>query len=601
MTFRVRIQEKKMGGFKKGASADNPDRLKNAGDSFRRDKSQIKILQMRKSGKPIRDRKGNITHQDFHDRGAAGGQKITKTTGRVQPDRRWFGNTRVVAQTELDRFRDAVAAQAADPYTVILNQKSVPMGLLADAKEHKRSNLLSSESFTDVFGGKGGRRRKRPRLPEGVADEGSLALAASLVTRNNERTPELAEVLEGEDGKPSTFASAGIFDPRGESRLPVFAKGTSRRIWGELYKVLDCSDVIVEVLDARNPIGTRCMNVERHLAENARHKHVVLVLNKCDLVPQWVTRRWVAHLSKEHPTLAFYAATIERPFGKSALIALLRQLANLHSEKKSISVGFVGYPNVGKSSVINALRAKKVCSVAPIPGQTKVWQYVSLMKRVSLIDCPGVVHDSNESETDKVLKGVVRAEKLQSPELFVQAILDRVEPQHISSQYNVKWTGKGTSDDFLGLLCSKSGRLLKGGEPDLAACAVNVINDFQRGRLPFFTPPPPGPAKEEIKVKVSEKVEMDMDPSASHTATIATNEESKIKSSKKLSTSRLSKFAPRMEKSSSNSMSATVEIDSKVTTTESNLGRGIKRKRSALDRADDILREASSMSEKRNL
>jgi nuclear GTP-binding protein len=320
------------------------------------------------------------------------------------------------------------------------------------------------------------------------------------------------------------------------------------------------------------------MNVERHLAENARHKHVVLVLNKCDLVPQWVTRRWVAHLSKEHPTLAFYAATIERPFGKSSLIALLRQLANLHSEKKSISVGFVGYPNVGKSSVINALRAKKVCSVAPIPGQTKVWQYVSLMKRVSLIDCPGVVHDSNESETDKVLKGVVRAEKLQSPELFIQAILDRVEPQHISSQYNIKWTGKGTSDDFLGLLCTKSGRLLKGGEPDLAACAVNVINDFQRGRLPFFTPPPPGQAKEElIEQKSIEKAAND--------------------SSKEVS-SRSNKFVSRKDASSSSlqTSSGATEMTTTSTTATTDAKRGIKRKRSATERADDFLKEAAKIS-----
>ena len=78
-------------------------------------------------------------------------------------------------------------------------------------------------------------------------------------------------------------------------------------------------------------------------------------------------------------------------FGKGNLINLLRQLAALHPEKKQISVGFVGYPNVGKSSVINALRSKKVCKTAPTPGETKVWQYVTLFKRVYLIDSPGTV------------------------------------------------------------------------------------------------------------------------------------------------------------------------------------------------------------------
>jgi nuclear GTP-binding protein len=92
---------------------------------------------------------------------------------------------------------------------------------------------------------------------------------------------------------------------------------------------------------------------------------------------------------------------------QGSLLSLLRQLARLKSDKQAISVGFVGYPNVGKSSVINTLRTKVVCKVAPIPGETKVWQYITLTKRIFLIDCPGVVYHSSDSETDIVLKGVV--------------------------------------------------------------------------------------------------------------------------------------------------------------------------------------------------
>jgi nuclear GTP-binding protein len=88
-----------------------------------------------------------------------------------------------------------------------------------------------------------------------------------------------------------------------------------------------------------------------------------------DLVPTWVTRRWVSVLSKEYPTLAFHAS-ITKPFGRSlfwlscvahslyftyagkgALITLLRQFAKLHSDKKNISVGFIGYPNTGMQGI----------------------------------------------------------------------------------------------------------------------------------------------------------------------------------------------------------------------------------------------------------
>lgn len=199
------------------------------------------------------------------------------------------------------------------------------------------------------------------------------------------------------------------------NRERMFDKGQSRRIWGELYKVLDSSDVVVQVipsadeacrsssslsltlslsspplfpsssllspaappsllpqvLDARDPMGTRSRFLESHLRRNARHKHLVLLLNKCDLVPAWVTKRWLHYLSREFPTLAMHAS-ITNPFGKAALLSVLRQFARLRQDKPAISVGFVGYPNVGKSSVINCLKAKAVCKSAPVPGETKV-------------------------------------------------------------------------------------------------------------------------------------------------------------------------------------------------------------------------------------
>lgn len=70
---------------------------------------------------------------------------------------------------------------------------------------------------------------------------------------------------------------------------PIYSKGTSRRIYGELYKVIDSSDVILHILDARDPIGTMCESVLEYIKKEKAHKQVVLVINKCDLVPNWVT------------------------------------------------------------------------------------------------------------------------------------------------------------------------------------------------------------------------------------------------------------------------------------------------------------------------
>ena len=108
------------------------------------------------------------------------------------------------------------------------------------------------------------------------------------------------------------------------------------------------------------------------------------------------------------------------------MINLFRQFDIFHRDKKNISIGFVGYPNVGKSSIINSLKEKKVCRAAPVPGETRVWQYVTLTKRIYLIDCPGTVHSTEgKDDVDSVLKGCVRAEKIDDPTYYIEHILEK--------------------------------------------------------------------------------------------------------------------------------------------------------------------------------
>lgn len=150
----------------------------------------------------------------------------------------------------------------------------------------------------------------------------------------------------------------------------------------------------------------------------------------------------------------------------------------------------VGYPNTGKSSIINTLRKKKVCVVAPIAGETKVWQYITLMKRIYMIDCPGIV-PPNQSDTDEdlLLRGSVRVENVEYPAQYIPTVLKRVQPKYLQRTYELK---EPVSDavTFLEILCRKSGRLLKGGEADIEGAAKMVLNDWIRGKLPWFTPPP---------------------------------------------------------------------------------------------------------------
>ena len=300
---------------KKSNNSDNPDRKITKGNM--RSKSTIMRLNMYKSGKAVRNKDGKIVGGSLMMSTTAGGKAIPNAA-RIAPNRRWFGNTRIISQNELDSFREEMTTKEADPYSIILRRKKIPMALLQEAEKTSRVKVLETETFDSVFGKK--MTRKRPKLVGALSDYEALLSNAE----------EQGKMYDAEPTKDSNIEIDENADGVLMKKDDLFAKGQSKRIWAELYKVLDCSDVILEIVDARNVPGTRCEHIENHIKKNASHKHLVIVLNKCDLVPNWVTRKWVKILSAKFPTLAFHAS-LTNAFGKGALISLLRQFSKLHS------------------------------------------------------------------------------------------------------------------------------------------------------------------------------------------------------------------------------------------------------------------------------
>lgn len=235
------------------------------GENFYRDAKKVKQVNILRGGHATRDAQGNVTQ-------AAAYQSREKPKARIEPNRKWFGNTRVIAQNALTQFRENIGVKVNDPYSVLLQRNKLPMSLLKTSEKIPRLQIVESESYSSTFGPKA--QRKRPKILVGNLAE----LADSTV----ESDAKFTERLESEahlQTEPTDYVQ--------EAREAVFFKGQSRRIWNELYKVIDSSDVIIHVLDARDPYGTRCKSVEQYLKNDAPHKHLIYVLNKCDLVPTW--------------------------------------------------------------------------------------------------------------------------------------------------------------------------------------------------------------------------------------------------------------------------------------------------------------------------
>lgn len=467
---KIKLKNKKREG--KSHHSMNPNRPKESakGVSNPRSAGTIKRLQMYRCSKARRNKDGKIVKPAAFQSHVNSG-----TQSRLEPSRAWFSNTKVIGQTALQNFQTEMAKAAKDPYQVVMRKTGLPVTLLNEKAKHSRVHILDTQSFEDTFGKKAS--RKRPRIQ---------ALELSELVASAAKAEESYDQSKDKDLYDPNDVD-GVIDANKEN---IFGAGASKRIWNEVYKVIDSSDVVIQVLDARDPMGTRSKHIEKYMKKEKAHKHMILVLNKVDLVPTWVTQKWVSLLSSEYPTVAFHAS-LRHPFGKGAVISLLRQFGKLHKESKQISVGLIGYPNVGKSSVINALRSKKVCNVAPLAGETKVWQYITLFRKIYLIDCPGVVHGSgNETDEEKVLKGVVRVEMVEQPSDYVPAVMKRVKKEYMARTYRLlkPWDWTSTSD-FLERVARQSGKLLKGGEPDLNTVGKMILNDWQRGKIPYFSLP----------------------------------------------------------------------------------------------------------------
>ncbi|XP_057985077.1 guanine nucleotide-binding protein-like NSN1 isoform X2 [Hevea brasiliensis] len=335
-------------------------------------------------------------------------------------------------------------------------------------------------------------------------------------------------LLEDDDiSKFADVASAkeqNFEEQNGNDDVGGIARNRDRAFYKELVKVIEESDVILEVLDARDPLGTRCVDMEKMVMKSGHDKRLVLLLNKIDLVPREAVEKWLKYLREELPAVAFKCSTQEQRsnlgwksssktaktsnllqtsdcLGAETLIKLLKNYSRSHDIKKSITVGVIGLPNVGKSSLINSLKRCHVVNVGATPGLTRSMQEVQLDKNVKLLDCPGVVLlKSGENDASIALRNCKRIEKLDDPINPVKEILKLCPARLLVTLYKIP--NFESVDDFLQKVATVRGRLKKGGIVDVEAAARIVLHDWNEGKIPYYTMPPSRDQDEPLEAKI---------------------------------------------------------------------------------------------------
>uniref|UniRef100_A0A8C9F5L0 Guanine nucleotide-binding protein-like 3 n=1 Tax=Pavo cristatus TaxID=9049 RepID=A0A8C9F5L0_PAVCR len=273
--------------------------------------------------------------------------------------------------------------------------------------------------------------------------------------------------------------------------------------------VIETSDVVLEVLDARDPMGCRCPQLEQAITCSGGEKKLLLVLNKIDLVPKENLEKWLNYLKKEFPTVAFKSATLLKDrnqetfsrrraridlsrhtesFGSECLVRLLQEYGRTQS--KAIQVGIVGFPNVGKSSIINSIKKDRVCDVGPARGVTKSMQAVRIDKQMKILDSPSIVADPTSSAVTLALRSIIHTGELCSVNVVkaVDAILNHCNKQQVMMFYSIP--DFQNTEELLSVLAQKRGMLKKGGVPDIENMAESLLCDWTGSKISYHSEPP---------------------------------------------------------------------------------------------------------------
>jgi large subunit GTPase 1 len=296
-------------------------------------------------------------------------------------------------------------------------------------------------------------------------------------------------------------------------------------IWRQLWRVVERSALVVQIVDARNIEFYLNYELQDYVAEMGKLN--MLVINKSDLLSRMQRVEWALYLNSVGVNHCFFSCITEenvdgpadetgaetkKPESKQIndgdildpqqLLQHLRAECNYkptETHKKPV-IGFVGYPNVGKSSTINSLLGQQSVRVGSTPGKTKHFQTIQLEEFV-LCDCPGLVFPKVvNTAAECVLNGVFPIDQLRDPYPSSELLVSKIPKSHFQHLYNIVIDTRDKEGVYEERQCS-GGELLRAfarqrgytrasqGQPDESKAARVLLKDYVKGKLLFVEPP----------------------------------------------------------------------------------------------------------------
>lgn len=296
-------------------------------------------------------------------------------------------------------------------------------------------------------------------------------------------------------------------------------------VWKQLWLTVEKGQILFQIVDGRNPLYYRCPDLEKYIKEIDTNKEIILIINKADLMNEKLRQNWSEYFKENNIKYIFFSAINEiekmekneknennilkeekidqtdyRIFTRNDLIQYIKEIGekipkNNINNNNALMVGFIGYPNVGKSSIINVLMKTKKAAVANIPGRTKHYQTLFLPsepnlnilpKSICLVDCPGLIFPSfTSSKADMLVNGIYPIDTISEIYNPIQIIINLIPSKILSNFYKVNLPDIYSAKQFLQIIAKKRGFYTGNGLPEEAKTAKLILRDYTSGKLLF--------------------------------------------------------------------------------------------------------------------
>lgn len=257
-------------------------------------------------------------------------------------------------------------------------------------------------------------------------------------------------------------------------------------------------DLVIEVLDARLPFSSTNPMVD----ELRLNKPCIKVLNKADLADPAATKAWTNYFNSQENTVALSLVAEDRKQVKQ-LITMATKVGKSQLDKnRAVRVMIMGIPNVGKSTLINALAGRYIARTGNEPAVTKTNQMIDLKNGIILSDTPGILWPKFENVLSGyrlAASGAVKDTAIEYTDVatFAVGYLAQAYPAELTARFKLK-SLPASAEELLKTIAAKRGCLRPGGIVDLHKGSEIVLHELRAGKIGRITLETPEMAEAEM-------------------------------------------------------------------------------------------------------